>query len=198
MRWPLIACLALAACSGKKHGGSASAAHDAAPPAFDAGRATTPCDTDDGLAKQLGLPPDKLSCVHRAPDFPGVILVGSFASDRGCAPELLLIDCQKHDGPIPTALLLNRAGWGSADGPQRQALALRYLRQVATVFRGTVADTPDPPSATTTPDGQVIIEAWVNQPAGMRPGRRASKLRYTFGSDGRVSSEPIDHIDEQR
>ena len=202
MRWLLVACLTLTAC-GKKHEAAGKAPDDAAVterPVSDAAPATTACDTDDGLAQwvagQRDASVEKLDCVHRAADFPGVILVGSFADDRGCMPDLVIIDCARHDGPPPASLILNRAGWGRADADRRERLALSYLRQVATVFHGRVADTPAPPKTETNADGQVTVEVWIDRPAGFREGRVADRLRYTFRSDGRVTSETIGHIDE--
>ncbi len=204
MRWLLLACLSLTAC-GKKHDTASKAPDDGAAPAravSDAAPATTECDTDDGLAHwvagQRGTAVGKLDCVQRAADFPGVILVGSFANDRGCMPDLVILDCKRRDGPLPASLILNRAGWGGADADRRETLALRYLRQVATVFDGTIADTPDPPKTETNADGQVTVEVWIDRPAGMRAGRVADRVRYSFRSDGRVTSETIGHLDERR
>lgn len=205
MRWIAVACLVWTACSSKGKDHPAPTPDDASAAAratFDAAmQATSPCDTDDGLANwvaaQRGRPSAKLRCVHRAADFPGVILVGSFANDRGCMPDLVIIDCKRRTGPLPDALILNRAGWAQADADRRETLALRYLDEVATVFHGSIADTPEPPKASTNADGQVTVELWIDRPAGMRRGRVADRVRYTFRSDGRVSSETIGHIDEQ-
>ena len=206
MRWIVVAGLVVAACSSKDKDHAKPPPDDAEvterPVSDAAPAAATPCDTDDGLAKWVaetrGTPVAKLDCVHRAAAFPGVILVGSFANDRGCMPGLVILDCVRRDGPLPDALILNRAGWAPANADQREQLALRYLRQVATVFHGTIADSPDPPKTETNADGQVTVEVWIDRPGGMRAGRVADRVRYTFRSDGRVSSETIGHIDEPR
>lgn len=161
--------------------------------------APTACDTEAGVAAAMGAKgSDREQCVERARAFPGVVLIGSFAHDRGCMPVTALIDCVRRDGPLAAPEILARVGWTQADPAHRGAIALRYLQQVATVFGNRLASNPDEPVVTPQPDGSVTIVAWADHPSGMRPGRRASKMEYRFTAAGELSSKVIGSIDEQR
>jgi antitoxin component YwqK of YwqJK toxin-antitoxin module len=158
------------------------------------------CDTDDGVAAVMGWPADRRAgaCIQRPLAFPGVVLVGAFAHDRGCMPLTTLIDCKRIDGPRPARDILERAGWKDSMGAHREALALRYIQQVAVPYHGSVARDPDPPTARAAADGSVVAEVWVNHPSGMVRGRRADKIAYRFTPDGDLERTIIDEINEQR
>jgi antitoxin component YwqK of YwqJK toxin-antitoxin module len=161
--------------------------------------ATTPCDDDEGLSNYLasargqGLP-DQHACVNRLPLFPGVVMLGSFAYDRGCAGAEWVVDC-KLTTPAPTAAeLLMRAGWARATGEQRITIAMEYMREFALAYSGSITYDPDKPVWTMRPDQGVEAVVWVAEPAGMRRGREMDKIRYVFAPDGTMTREVLEHV----
>jgi antitoxin component YwqK of YwqJK toxin-antitoxin module len=161
----------------------------------------TACDTDAGLSAMLGTArgrglPDEHACVSRAPLFPGVIVVGDFAYDRGCADEVWVIDCKLVEPPPTDAVVLARAGWANADGEQRLELAREYMRELGMVWSGSVTSDPEPPQWTARADGSVEAIVWVVAPAGMRRGRELDKVRWEFAADGTLTRTQLEHRSE--
>jgi|JI9StandDraft_1071089.scaffolds.fasta_scaffold04458_3 antitoxin component YwqK of YwqJK toxin-antitoxin module len=69
-------------------------------------------------------------CVRPALHFPGVVAIGDFAHDRGCAGDDVLVDCKYMDTPDGAAILA-RAGWQKATPATRELLARYYVDEVA-------------------------------------------------------------------
>jgi antitoxin component YwqK of YwqJK toxin-antitoxin module len=164
--------------------------------------ARTECDTDPGLSKYLasargeGLPDDH-ACVTRVPMFPGVIMLGSFAYDRGCMGADYVVDCKMvNPGPSAAALLV-RAGWAKASGEQRIEIAKEYVREFALGNNGSVTHDPTEPEWKVLEDGGVEGVVWVAEPAGMRRGVDKDQIRYTFAADGTVKHEVLKHLAAQ-
>lgn len=164
--------------------------------------APTDCDTDAGLSNYLarargeGLP-DEHACVTREPMFPGVIMLGRFAYDRGCMGADFVVDC-KLASPAPSAAeLLARAGWARATGEQRIEIAKAYLAELALGNAGSITSEPDEPQWQVLPDGGVEAIVWVAGPVGMRRGVDKDKLRFTFAADGSLKREPLEHLSAQ-
>jgi antitoxin component YwqK of YwqJK toxin-antitoxin module len=159
----------------------------------------TDCDTDAGLSTYLasargrGLP-DERACVTRIPLFPGVIMLGDFAYDRGCMGADFVVDCKLVDPPPTAAELLARAGWAKATGEQRIEIAKEYVREFALGNNGNVTADPDKPQWTVSSDGGVEGVVWVAKPAGMRRGVDKDQIRYTFGVDGALKREVLQHV----
>lgn len=161
--------------------------------------APTSCDDDTGLSNYLvsargrGLP-DKQGCITRVPLFPGVVMVGDFAYDRGCMGEEWVVDC-KLASPAPTSAdLLARAGWANASGEQRIEIASEYLREFGLGNNGSISWDPTKPEWTVLPDQGVEGVMWVAAPSGMRRGREMDKLRFTFAPDGSLQREVLEHV----
>jgi antitoxin component YwqK of YwqJK toxin-antitoxin module len=161
--------------------------------------ARTECDTDPGLSKYLasargeGLPDDH-ACVTRVPMFPGVIMLGSFAYDRGCMGADFVVDCKLVTPPPSAADLLARAGWAKATGEQRIEIAKEYVREFALGNNGNVVGDPSEPQWKVLEDGGVEGVVWVAEPAGMRRGVDKDEIRYTFAVDGTVKREVLQHV----
>jgi antitoxin component YwqK of YwqJK toxin-antitoxin module len=161
--------------------------------------AATACDDDAGLSNYLasargrGLPNDH-ACVTRTPLFPGVVMVGDFAYDRGCMGTEWVVDC-KLASPAPTAAdLLARAGWAHATGEQRITIASEYLRELGLGNNGSISWSPTEPEWTVRPDQGIEGVLWVAAPAGMRRGSELDKIRFTFAPDGSLQREVLEHV----
>jgi antitoxin component YwqK of YwqJK toxin-antitoxin module len=153
------------------------------------------CATDDGLAAayqaQSGNQLDQRHrCIHRAPHFPGLVLVGGFAHDRGCIQTGALLDC-KLVKKVDPAQLLARAGWKSARAPARERIAMNYLREVQLAWSGSLSEEPDPPRTVTAADGGITITAWLNEPSGMQPGVTRHLTEIRFAAGGAVTTRVI-------
>jgi antitoxin component YwqK of YwqJK toxin-antitoxin module len=159
----------------------------------------TACDDDAGLSNYLasargrGLP-DERACVTRVPLFPGVVMVGDFAYDRGCMGSEWIVDC-KLASPAPSAAdLLARAGWAHANGEQRITIASEYLREFGLGNNGSISSSPDKPEWTVRPDQGIEAVLWVAAPSGMRRGTEMDKIRFTFAADGSLQREVLEHV----
>lgn len=161
--------------------------------------AATACDDDTGLSNYLasargrGLPREH-ACVTRMPLFPGVVMVGDFAYDRGCMGSEWVIDCKLASPPPTAADLLGRAGWAHATAEQRIEIASEYLREFGLGNDGSISSSPDKPEWTVRPDQGVEGVMWVAAPAGMRAGSEMDKIRFSFASDGSLQREVLEHV----
>lgn len=156
------------------------------------------CDSNAGLSKLLegarGRGLNEHACVTRAPLFPGVIMLGDFAYDRGCRGATFVVDCKLVEQPPSSAELLARAGWAKASGEQRIELAKVYVDQFAIGYSGSVTHEPDQPQWTVLDDGGVEGVIWVAEPAGKRPGVDKDQLRFSFAADGSSKRETLKHL----
>lgn len=136
---------------------------------------------------------DEGACVWRAWGFPGVIVLGSFAHDRGCKPMGTFIDCEL--GEWTSVELLARAGWNKAKPKARETIAMRYLRQIHTKYRSGLTDDPAKPVIKSGNDGSVTVTAWTARPSGMRRGRTIDKRRYKFSASGKLTVTDLETRD---
>ncbi|HVI04383.1 MAG TPA: hypothetical protein VM869_37105, partial [Enhygromyxa sp.] len=146
-----------------------------------------------GVAVGRGLP-DERACVTRVPLFPGVIMLGEFAYDRGCMGADFVIDCKLVSAAPSSADLLARAGWANANDEHRIELAQEYVREFALANDGNVTNDPDDPQWKALDDGGVEGVVWVAEPAGMRRGVDKDKIRFTFAADGSLKREVLQHL----
>lgn len=158
----------------------------------------TPCDDDPGLSNYLasargrGLP-DEHACVARTPLFPGVVMLGDFAYDRGCRATDWVVDC-KLTSPGPSAAeLLARAGWAAASGEQRIEIATEYMHELGLAWAGHITHDPEKPEWKLRDDGGVEAVLWIAEPAGMRRGVEMDKVRLSFAPDGSLQREVLEH-----
>jgi antitoxin component YwqK of YwqJK toxin-antitoxin module len=159
----------------------------------------TACDDDAGLSNYLasargeGLP-DQHACVSREPLFPGVVLIGDFAYDRGCMGSDWVVDCKLASPGPTTAELLARAGWARANAEQRITIASAYLQDFGLGNERSIVSDPSKPEWTVLPDGGVEGVMWVQEPSGMRRGSEKDKIRFTFAPDGSSKREVLEHV----
>lgn len=158
----------------------------------------TDCDDDPGLSKYLesargrGLPKDH-ACVARIPLFPGVVMVGDFAYDRGCMGADFVIDCKLVDPAPKPSDLLARVGWAKATGAQRIEIAKEYVRELALGNEGSITSQPTEPQWKVLDGGGVEGVMWVVEPSGMRRGVDQDEIRFTFAADGTLKREVLQH-----
>jgi antitoxin component YwqK of YwqJK toxin-antitoxin module len=143
------------------------------------------CESREGLAQVFaaqtrGELDDAQHCVKRPVHFPGVVVIGVFAHDRGCMPDTAMVDCRWHKRIDGRAILL-RAGWRRADAAAREQLAARYVYEIAETFGG------DEPSVERRADGTFVVKAQVSAGPGMN-GRTASwGVEYRITKDAKVT-----------
>ncbi len=153
------------------------------------------CTSDEGAAgafeKQSGQKlDDEHPCIHHAQHFPGLVLFGSFAYDRGCAGIGALLDCKLVKG-VDAGRMLDRAGWAAAKGPRRETMAMNYLREVELAWEGGMTDEPAAPVVVQEKDGGVTITAWIAEPAGMRRETTRHLTEFRFAARGALTSRVL-------
>jgi len=153
--------------------------------------------TPEGISKLLeaaghGPLPERRSCVQRPAHFPALIMLGSFAHDRGCMAQRYIVDGHVVDTPPPPRDLLRWSGWSDANAEHRRQLALAYVKEVDLAWSGTlVSQGEDQPVVRSDDGGGVVIEAWVRRPSGMRRGHREDHLRWTFAPAGTLARKQL-------
>lgn len=158
------------------------------------------CDTKDGLSAALlaargqGLDEEN-GCMTRLALFPGVVLLGSFAHDRGCMEPEWVVDCKLVAATPSAADVLARAGWANASPDQRLLIAQEYMT-FAIEWSGSISWTPDQPTWTNTPEGGVEGIVWIVEPGGMQPGRELDKVKFAFAADGTLTRTQLEHRSE--
>lgn len=197
-------CVALVLCVGCTKGGSGErSSAKASGKGEDGDAATQPFDRDDDEAvreafeKATGRALDEHDCVVWPRSFERVVLVGSFANDRGCMHEGMFIDRTWHEKGGAQAALAT-AGWDDADIEKRQELARAWVEQASQAFGGRFVDksqtafefedTPDfePVRVRATQELGVVVSGWVEEPAGMVWESAYRFVEYRFGRDGSV------------
>ena len=136
--------------------------------------------------------------LSRFEQFPGVILVSSFAYDRGNRPEGVLVDHKYGNLEVMTPSVLAAGGW-SRD-KHRPALADRWVRD-ALLVPASVLETADKefaagnkgthkfsaPSSVLNVDGSVTVEVWTRLADGRVSRRTYAHRRYIFSPTGQMS-----------
>jgi len=115
-------------------------------------------------------------CVQRSETFKGLIVVGSFASDRGCIWMGMFDGC-KWDAPGAPKAAMAAAGWAKADAAKRQELALAWLREIDQIR---VED-----EKVTADHDKLVIEYFETGEVGMTPAKPPRyHMRVVFAADG--------------
>lgn len=158
--------------------------------------------TDEGVraayAKQTG---EKLDERHGCTGRTGVkdvVVVGSFASDRGCILTGAFVAGRFITGDrLPTEGLAG-AGWDTVAAADRPAFALQWAEKVLFHWGGDFVassdkafdfdDTPPfaPPAAVAEGD-VVVVTAWVEEPPGMMDQDAFVLVELRFSSAGAVT-----------
>ncbi len=162
-------------------------------------------DTNEGVRRAVeratGRDPGEAVCVERPRALPRVVVVGSFAQDRGCAlsgafidDDFLGYDALARDG-------LARLGFRETSGEAREALGRRFVLEVMHAYGGDfltepsnafgLPDTPPfrPLEVRAEPDGSIVLEGWSRAPSGMTFEEAYWAARITIAPDGAVSEE---------
>lgn len=174
-----------------------------------AGKPATPTPTfapDDRAAvvkaweEATGRKPDEHDCVAWAASFPRVVVVGSFAHDRGCDVDGLFVDRKFHAADGEVAGLATR-DFAGATGEQKQALARSWVEEVAQTFTSGFLSEPSAafeftrvpkfvaPQVAAGPDGGVVVRGWEREPPGMVDQDAFNYVIYSFTTEGRMSTK---------
>lgn len=159
--------------------------------------------TDEGVnaarEARLGkkLPEYSKGCLKRPAELPEIILVGSFAHDRGCMLDGAFVKkrfLSKQENLSQAAL--ESLGWRKADAGGRAELALEWtqfgllafggypLNEAKDDFRGRDFQVPQ---AATDDEGVVSVTLWTRQPMGMRCQTAYDRLIFKFAADGSLA-----------
>ena len=151
--------------------------------------------------KATGRALDEHGCIDRPDAFPESI-VGSFAYDRGCIAEGMFAAGEWVAG-VDSALGLAASGWSTADPKRREQLARDWVTQVVGAWGPTMqtatspafelSDTPAFTAPKTTTDaGRIVLDAWVQEPAGMMAEEAYDHRRWSFDAEGRLEETSLE------
>ncbi|HEY1558793.1 MAG TPA: hypothetical protein VGF94_28415 [Kofleriaceae bacterium] len=124
------------------------------------------------------------NCTERMTgDFKKVVLVGSFANDRGCMAEGYFADGVYVADRGKSAPALAASGW--SDAKKRGDLAVAWAKEMTgDSFAGD-------PKAVAGKDGSVVVTGWVNDPVGMIPEQHSEQLEFRFTPAGDVTTKVL-------
>lgn len=132
--------------------------------------------------------PKNGGCVRASETFPGLVWIGSFASDRGCMGTGVLVGCEMSPKGFE-AKAMAKAGWAKADQAGKEKLAFAWLREIdddsviaeqPAKFKGTFTA----PSLKVNKDGSATAEFWTQDPVGMQPISTYRHQQIVFAADG--------------
>jgi len=156
--------------------------------------------TDEGVAAareaKRGKKLDNYSkgCIKRPEELPEIILVGSFAHDRGCMLDGAFVKkyfLSKQENLSRAAL--ESLGWRKADASRREEMALKWTRFGLLSFDGHPLDKANEnfkdrdfhaPQTATGEAESVTVTLWTRQPSGMLCRTGYERLSFTFAKDG--------------
>jgi hypothetical protein len=156
--------------------------------------------TDEGVnaarESMRGKKPDAYSqgCLKRPSELPEIILVGSFAHDRGCMLDGAFVKkrfLSKQENLSKAAL--ESLGWQKAGAKKQEEIALKWTRFGLLAFGGyPVNEANDDfagrdfqaPRAVKDDEGIVNVTLWIRHPMGMRCRIVYDRLIFKFAGDG--------------
>jgi hypothetical protein len=166
--------------------------------------------TDEGLnaarESRLGKKPGDYSkgCLKRPEELPEIILVGTFAHDRGCMLEGAFVKkyfLSAREENLSRAALKS-LGWQKAGSEKREQMALKWTRFGLLAFGGYPLLTANEdfgdrdfqaPQARATGDNGVTVTLWTRRPSGMRCETGYERLSFIFADDGSLRErKPVD------
>ena len=121
-------------------------------------------------------------CVRRAVHFPGVIAIGNFANDRGCASGGVIVDCE-YQAQVDGGQILARAGWKRANPAMRAQIARDYVAEVGLVWNMS----GEPSEARSEANGDIVVSGTTSI-TGMR-GTSSYSTQFRFTPAGVVTSK---------
>lgn len=136
-------------------------------------------------------------CIKRPAELPEIILVGTFAHDRGCMMDGAFVKkyfLSRQDENL-SKRALESLGWRKAHSTEREEIALRWTQFGLLAFGGypIVKANEDfdgrefrAPEALAGEAGTVEVTLWLRQPAGMRCETNYQRLSFTFTADGNL------------
>lgn len=139
-------------------------------------------------------------CLSWPSSFPRVVVVGSFANDRGCDVEGIFVDRTWHARGGEVAGLATR-GFVDAAMATKQSLARAWADEVVHAFGGGFVTEDDvafgldgspgftPVSVRANEAGAVVVEGWTLEPAGMVFESTFHHVGLHFAVDGALSFE---------
>ncbi len=140
------------------------------------------------------------ACFEWPASFPRVVLVGSFAHDRGCDLEGMFVDRRWHDeGGTPKALATR--DFANAKMEDKEAIARAWVEEGLQAFGGRFVQVTtkafelegspkfEPVRARMNKIGGVVVEGWVQRPSGMQDETGFDFVVYRFAPDGAVETE---------
>jgi hypothetical protein len=152
--------------------------------------------TDEGVDKaREAMRGEKLQgygkgCIKRPSEMPEIILVGTFAHDRGCMLEGAFVKKYFLSGQENLSrAALKSLGWQKADSIGREELALKWTRLGLLAFGGSPLAKANEnfgdrdfhaPQAATNEDKNVTVTLWTRRPAGMRCETGYERLSFIF------------------
>lgn len=169
--------------------------------AFSQGRDASQYDlsTKEGVATALEALTGKkidqksLTCIRRDRELP-LVVVGSFAFDRGCMFDGVFVSARyfaKNDTALSEGVL-DILGWKAANQEQREKLVqtwvVKGLLAFVTVLHKKNEDFQNrsfqPPQVVSKEGGEISITLWLRMPSGRVRGRSYILREYRFSKDG--------------
>lgn len=157
--------------------------------------------TDDGVRaafkKATGKDLHEDDCIGR-PGVKDVVVVGSFAHDRGCDLDGGFVGGTWMDRKAMGHKGLAALGWAEMDAKARAELATQWSHRVLYHWGGSVVrktekafeleDTPAFTAPSTATDGDaVLVTFWVEEPPGMQDIDIFEQVELRFAADGAIT-----------
>jgi hypothetical protein len=140
-------------------------------------------------------------CIRRSPELSKIVVVGSFAHDRGCDFQGVFLGSRyfEENDAATSKSALNFMGWQTARQEQRERLARLWVEKGLLAFLTVLVQRdeafPDhpfqPPQAVSRESGEIIVTLWIREPPGMRRERVSQLLEYRFSKDGALAGRTM-------
>jgi hypothetical protein len=134
-------------------------------------------------------------CIKRPSELPEIIMVGTFAHDRGCMPEGAFVKkyfLSAREENLSRAALKS-LGWQKAGSEKREELALKWTRFGLLAFGGyPLLEANDDfdgrkfhaPQTAAGEDKNATVTLWIQLPIGMRCQTNYQRVSFIFTADG--------------
>jgi hypothetical protein len=149
------------------------------------------------------------NCIQRDRSLPGIVVVGSFAFDRGCRLDGVFVN-SRYIGTDDKGMskgALETLGWKTAKQPQREKLAQAWVEQGLLGFLTVVSKENEhfagrafqPPQTVTGAGAETVVTLWIRLPAGRARGTAYQRREYRFSKDGDfMGSKTLDEFTATR